>query len=142
MTPLYKALANKVNSLHYWRGKATHALDNDLNDDYYEHCLDRMSKVEEDILAVVKEYMPSGSGIDNGTKIDLDKSTSEKLVFTFGFHHMNGNGYYTGWSDYKLIVIPSLIFDIKLKISGKDTDLKEYLHDVYYDALNKEKTVW
>jgi hypothetical protein len=33
------------------------------------------------IIELVREFMPSGSGFDNGTELDLDRSTSEKLVF-------------------------------------------------------------
>ena len=37
---------------------------------------------------MVKHYLPSGSGIDNGVKLDFIKSTERKLVFRTSFHHM------------------------------------------------------
>jgi hypothetical protein len=44
---------------------------------------------EERILSICEEQLPSGSGIDCGTKIDLDKSTGDKLVFIVAYHHMD-----------------------------------------------------
>src|SRR6266704_3653238 len=76
-----------------------------------------LDKHEESIEYLVKNFMPSGSGIDSGTKIDLDESTSEKLVFHFGFHHIDENGMYDGWTEHTLTVLPSLCFDTVLKIS-------------------------
>jgi hypothetical protein len=95
---------------------------------------------EERLIKLVKEQMPSGSGIDDGVKLDLDKSTSEKLVFTTSFHHMNGTGYYVGcWTDHTITVTASLIFGINIRISGRNrNDIKDYLHDVFHEALTKE----
>ena len=83
--------------------------------------------------------LPSGSGIDSGVKFDFDKSTPEKLVFNFGYHHMNECGMYDGWTDHSLIVIPSLQFGFTLRISGKDrNDIKDYLHETFQYALSEE----
>src|SRR5208282_6628161 len=38
---------------------------------------------EEHILSLVEDYMPSGSGFDSGTKIDLDRSHADKHVAEF-----------------------------------------------------------
>ena len=82
---------------------------------------------------------PSGAGIDCGTKIDLDRSTSEKLVFSLSYHHMNDAGYYDGWTEHTLIVRPSLQFGISLTISGRDrNEIKDYLHEVYHEWLKSE----
>lgn len=71
-------------------------------------------------------------------KLD-DKSTSEKLIFTFDYHHIDSNGYYTGWSDYTVIVKPSLQFGINIRIVGKNiSNIKDYFHDVFYTSLNEE----
>ncbi len=90
---------------------------------------------ESSIWQLVKDFMPSGSGIDTGTKL-ADESTSEKLVFTFGYHHMNEGGMYDGWTEHKAIVTPSLQFGYTLKITGRDRNqIKEYLHEVFDSAL-------
>ena len=49
------------------------------------------------------DLLPSGSGIDTGTEIDLDRSTGEKIVLYLSFHHMN-DGFYSGWTDHTVIV--------------------------------------
>jgi len=93
-------------------------------------------KHEETIESLIEDFLPSGSGIDNGVQFDFDASTGEKLVFNFSFHHMNENGFYCGWTDYTLTVRPSLELDINLKISGRDfNDVKSYLYDIFNDAL-------
>lgn len=89
-----------------------------------------------DVAQMVADFMPSGSGIDQGTKFEWDRSTSERLVFRTAFHHMNGAGMYDGWTEHFVTVTPSLAFGIELKISGQDrNDVKELLHQVFYDAL-------
>ena len=86
----------------------------------------------------VKDFMPSGSGIDSGTKIDLDASKPDKLVFTFGYHHMNEGGFYDGWTEHKAIVTPSLAHEYDLRITGRDRNqIKEYLYEVFNHALNQ-----
>ena len=83
--------------------------------------------------------LPSGSGIDSGVKFDFDASTPEKLVFLFGFHHMNEVGYYDGWTDHSLIVTPSLQFGFHIRITGKDrNDVKDYLYETFQYALAEE----
>jgi hypothetical protein len=95
-------------------------------------------KHEERAEELVKRYLPSGSGIDNGVKLDWDKSTSEKLVFTFGYHHMNEHGMYSGWTDHTLIVTPSLMNLFDLRITGRDRNqIKEYLYDTFRQALRE-----
>jgi hypothetical protein len=90
----------------------------------------------EAIETIVNNYMPSGSGFDSGTKIDLDKSTGDKLVFTTSYHHMNDGGYYDGWSDHTVTVKPSLLHGFTLNIGGRDRNgFKDYAYDVFQIAL-------
>jgi len=52
---------------------------------------------------------------------------------------MNESGAYDGWTEHKLIVSPSLLFDLDLRITGRDRNgIKEYLHDVFSAALQTE----
>ena len=97
------------------------------------------AKHEEKILALVKEYLPSGSGIDCGTEIDLDASNPNKLVFNFSYHHMNDGGMYDGWTEHKAIVTPDLASGFSLTITGRNRNqIKEYLHEVYSNDLDGE----
>jgi len=88
------------------------------------------------IRALVNAHMPSGSGVDNGTSIDLEKSTTSKLVFHTSFHHMNERGFYDGWTDHTITVRPSLEFGLILKVSGSNrNDINSYLGDLFYECL-------
>ncbi len=94
-------------------------------------------------LKLVSEYMPSGSGIDNGTKLDIDISGPNKLVFLTSYHHMNDCGYYDGWTEHTVIVTPSLQHGFEVRITGRDrNDTKEYLHDVFCEALDTDCDMW
>ena len=46
------------------------------------------SKHHATIDDLAKEYLPSGSGFDSGTKFDFDRSKEERLVFSTAYHHM------------------------------------------------------
>lgn len=112
----------------------------------YHNCLQSSNstwqdKHEQNIKQICHELMPSGSGFDSGTTLDLAKSNGEKLVFNTSYHHMNKNGMYDGWTEHQVIVTPS--FDgFSLRITGKDkNDFKEYAHDVFYNAL-ETSIVW
>lgn len=96
------------------------------------------TKWEESLFRIARN-LPSGSGIDEGTKIDLDASTPEKIVLIVNFHHMDTNGFYSGWTGHKITVKASLQFGIELKISGRNRDgIKEYLGETYSYTLEQE----
>ena len=91
------------------------------------------------VVDLVRNKMPSGSGIDCGTTINWDLSTEEKLVFHTSFHHMNDAGIYDGWTDHDVYVKPSLFCGITLLITGTDRNqIKDYLHDIFRDCLEQE----
>lgn len=93
---------------------------------------------KEHITTVVKDKFPSGSGFDRGTVLDLDLSTEEKLVFLTSFHHMDGHGFYDGWTDHAITVRGSLAFGFKMTISGPNrNDIKELIHQNFELALNE-----
>lgn len=88
----------------------------------------------------VDDLCPSGSGIDNGSKLDLERSTDSKLVFTVEYHHMDENGYYCGWRTYTVVVTPAFE-GIVVSVTGRgDADTKDYLADVYRTALQERYT--
>lgn len=98
-----------------------------------------LNKHTEDLERVISNYLPSGSGIDNGTQLLIDECSDNKLVFSCGYHHMNDVGYYTNWTEHKIKVTPSFIGDIDIKITGKNyNDIKDYLFDVFYIVLTTE----
>lgn len=106
--------------------------DNGFNPEWFDKWSDR-------IAGVISDRFPSGSGFDAGTKIDLEKSTGDKLVFHTSFHHMNDGGYYDGWTDHTVTVTPSLEHGFHLKISGRDRNgIKDYIAGQFSHALMTE----
>lgn len=119
--PLYQAIASKVSAR--------------IN-------CDQTNKVEwsyrhaTEVDRLVKEYLPSGSGFDAGTKLDWDKSTGDKLVFNTSFHHMDDAGGYDGWTEHTVTVVGSLMFGLLLKIGGRDRDgIKDHVHEAFHNSL-------
>jgi hypothetical protein len=92
-------------------------------------------------LRALEEFLPSGSGVDCGTKIDLDASLRRpgKIALTLSYHHMNEDGFYDGWTEHAVTVCPSLTSGFVLTISGRDRNgIKEYLHELLADSLHQE----
>lgn len=88
-------------------------------------------------LKVLTDALPSGSGWDDGTTVDLDRSTEDKLVLHGSYHHMNEAGMYDGWTNHTILVTPSFIGDFALRISGRDRNgIKDYLADLFTEVLN------
>ena len=84
------------------------------------------------------DLLPSGSGIDSGTKLDLERSNPDRLVLTFGFHHLNEGGYYDGWTEHEAIITPSLAFDFTMRITGRNRNaIKDYLYETYWYELEQ-----
>lgn len=84
---------------------------------------------------LVSEHMPSGSGFDNGTRIMIEGSHAEKLVFTTSFHHMDEVGGYDGWTEHTVTVTPSF-GGFNLRITGRNrNDIKENIHVMFDEAL-------
>lgn len=124
--PLYQAIAS---SLDGTRNCIAHA-------EAQPHLAEWIERHKDRALALTREHMPSGSGIDNGTHLYVDECRDDKLVFSTSYHHMNDGGYYDGWTDHKIIVRPSLIHTLDITITGRNrNDIKDYLHDVYSEAL-------
>lgn len=74
-----------------------------------ENCKQRNNtKHSEAIDYLCKNFLPSGSGIDCGTKLNWDASNPQKLVFDLSIHHMDCTGYYCGWTEHQCIVTPDL----------------------------------
>lgn len=85
-----------------------------------------------------RNHLPSGSGIDSGCKVDLVRSTPNRVVVSFGYHHMD-DGSYNGWTHHELIITPDLRYGFKIRITGPDRNqTKEYLYDLFYNCLNEE----
>ena len=96
---------------------------------------------------LVDNFMPSGSGFNNGTTLNWEESTPEKLVFNTSYHYMNEHGYYTHWVDYTVTVEPSLPHLYTVEVTSDDraeidewhaTQNRDYVADMFnYDLAQK-----
>jgi len=108
-----------------------------------DNCKEKGNKIWEDnhtetIDSIVKKSLPCGGGFDCGTEFNFSESKPDRLVFTTSYHHMNENGMYSGWTEHKVIITPSLAFDFDIRITGKDrNDIKTYMVDIYDAALRE-----
>ena len=94
---------------------------------------------EEALEFIEYNFLPSGSGFDCGTKINVKESTPDRLVLETSFHHMNEHGYYDGWTEHKIIVTPSLSSGFDLRVTGRNRNqIKEYIADMFGSALDCE----
>ena len=93
----------------------------------------------ETIESLVKNHMPSGSGVDSGVAFDYQGSKPNKLLFQTAFHHMSDEGMYDGWTEHGVVVTPDLALGFGLRITGRDrNDIKDYLGELFHEALNAE----
>ena len=88
-------------------------------------------------LRALCKLLPSGSGIDNGTKLVAIQAKPERIELSCGFHHMNDQGSYDGWTEHTIRITPS--FDgINITISGRDRNqIKDHLHEVFSCAMRE-----
>lgn len=118
--PLYRVIAETLGAL-----KRCQDSNNTIWRDKWDSLLEH---IESNLL-------PSGAGIDNGTKIDRDRSSEAKLVLTCGYHHMNDAGMYDGWTEHTITILPSFS-GIDIRISGRNrNDIKDYLAETYDHVL-------
>lgn len=112
--------------------------------DAYKNCIKTNNQEWEGKHAIsieflVDTYLPHGSGFDNGTSFEFASSRKNRLVFHTGFHHMNDAGYYDGWTEHDVIVIPDLAMRFELRITGKDkNNIKDYIGHCFYETLSKK----
>lgn len=132
--PLFRAIASKLEHLQSL-GESFDKYENRFK--WTREHYDSVRSNAEYSLALMLTKLPSGSGIDSGTLLD-ESSKPNRLVFTFGYHHMNDAGFYDGWTDHSAIVTPSLTSDFDLRITGRNrSDIKEYLQQTF-DAILSE----
>lgn len=96
-------------------------------------------KNHEVTIAELLENFPHGSGFDNGTTLDTDDSTGEKLVFTTAYHHMNDGVYYDGWTQHIVTITPSLEMGYHIKVAGVNrNDIKSYIAEQFSYVLDSD----
>ena len=125
---IYQELASKINAMANCEKSG--------NTEWYDK--------HEDAIQEIIENLPHGSGIDGTTSLDFDATTENKIVIRSEYHTMNEHGYYGRWISFTLTIKPSLQFGIDLKVTGnfgKHQNLKDYLYEVFDNALNEYMSV-
>ncbi len=111
------------------------AIENCRKDNNHEWLIRHNSRLDH----IERNYLPSGSGVDSGTKIDREKSRENRIVLTTAFHHMNEQGCYDGWTEHDIIITPDLFCDFSVRVTGRNrNDIKDYLGGVFSSDLSEE----
>jgi hypothetical protein len=122
--PLYQELARKIN------GALT------ANEEWREV----FAKDAKNLV----DMLPHGSGIDGDTKIDWDRSMGDNIVINASYHHMDDSGTYDGWTDFSVVVKPSLQYGLDVTVRGKFprkyADTRDYLIETFQCALSARVT--
>lgn len=130
--PLYRVIAGAIGAAKRCQ---TRAFDGD--NPGVRHWTEVFESHESRLESIARELLPSGSGIDSGTAIDREKSTENRIVLGTSFHHMT-DGMYDGWTEHEIIVTPSLVNSIDVRVTGRNrNDIKDYLSDLFADVLTR-----
>ena len=108
------------------------------NPSYYD-------SVVKNVEGLISKHFPHGSGFDSKPEFSFDLSAYNKWIIFQSYHHMNDNGYYCGWSHFKIIVTPCFVGGFEIKIIAKHSSREcskrfnndDYFYEVYYECLNK-----
>lgn len=94
-----------------------------------------------DALRRLNAFLPSGSGVGNGSYLDQLRSGRDVLRFCTSFHHMDEHGCYDGWTDHVVSVRPMFEGLDITSVTGRDrNDIKEHLAVLFLEALQLEVT--
>jgi len=115
-----KTIINSIAELCEWRKS--------VKPDYEALCESRIMELQ--------ERLPHGSGFDRGCEIKIANSGKKQVEIEFGYHNMNENGSYDGWTEYLLVATPAFgDADIKFCcISGVDHFDGDYSY--FYDCFD------
>lgn len=93
-----------------------------------------------DTIDRMNKLLPSGSGFDEGCQIVREAVRGkESFVIKAPYHHMDENGFYRGWTDYKIRVCPSFIGGFSVRVTGKNYNgAKEYITELFCSVLQEE----
>ena len=97
-------------------------------------------------LALLQELLPNGNVIGLQKQnlstvkcVILLKSTKKRIVIDTAYWHP----IIRLWTDHQVVITPSFEGEINVRITGKnENNVKEYLHDIFREALMKEYEVF
>lgn len=90
---------------------------------------------------LARERLPSGSGFDSGSTVDLDRSSGQTIRINTAFHHMDEHGGYDGWTHHVVTIRANLAHGFTVHVSGRDRNgIKDYIADAFSAALTQMVT--
>jgi hypothetical protein len=121
---LYEELANILQARRHC------AKTLDTHREWFERWSDRIEHID-------KHVLPSGSGFDSDSHVDIDACTDSRIVINTSFHHMDEHGGYCGWSEHVVTITPSFIGGFDIRVSGRNVrDIKDYIAEVFEQTLS------
>ena len=86
-------------------------------------------------MAELRDLLPSGSGVDSGTTINVGASSRNRIILDFSFHYMNEDGYYDGWIPFVVGISPCLAwgFDLQMNTTSDDPQDRERAEELLGD---------
>jgi hypothetical protein len=79
------------------------------------------------------------AGLIMALSLTLIQASRIASLLTRHFIIMNENGYYTGWTEHKIKIKPSLAYGFTLSIAGRNlNDIKQYIGETFEASLNQE----
>ena len=72
-----------------------------------------------------------------GIEILQEKCDELNKLFNSSYKpNVDENGYYDGWTEHEVIIIPSLRYGFNVKVTGKNkNDIKEYIRHVFNNIV-------
>jgi hypothetical protein len=99
-------------------------------------CAEWVARHESALAWIERNLLPYGGSIQPQCTVMTGESSPERVVIDVPWHHMNEHGGYDGWTSYRVIVTPSLLHGISIRITGRDRDdVKGYLLDIFGTTL-------
>lgn len=102
----------------------------------------------------LNQFLPSGSGFDSGSMVNLELSQDNKIVIDSSYHLMDQFGFYSHWVDFTITVTSCLMsgfnLDIKYHCINQDDPgcgddfiddpdhLTDFVLDIFWDNLNQD----
>ena len=82
----------------------------------------------------VKRIKKAGSMLPPGTRINIEESGINKVLFETSFYHINEN-----LTNLIIIVMPKFVCGFSIIITGK-SEYNDYVEDIFRECLNQEIT--
>lgn len=91
--------------------------------------------------SIEANLLPSGSGFDNGTKIDREATNARRISLTFDFHHMDENGFYDGWTSHNVTIYPTF-GHLEVIVSGRNkSQIRDYAAEVFASLFTESSRI-